>query len=61
MTIIAQGTSLFAEDADERVRYRVGAAGFSHHFAEHGAQRDDDGDMPERSANAHFEGVDNGG
>ena len=41
------GQALFAEDADQRERDGVGAAGFGHHLAEHGAESDHDGDVAE--------------
>ena len=47
-----------AEDANERVGDLVCAAGLRHHFAEHGAKRDNDGDVSERGADARFEGMD---
>ncbi len=48
---------LFAEDADQRERDGIGAAGFGHHLAKHGAEGDHDGDVPEGSADAGLEGV----
>jgi len=41
---------LFAKDLDEGVRDLIRSARFGHHFAQHRAQRHDDGDVPERSS-----------
>ena len=48
------GNALFAEDANQCERDRVGSAGLGHHFAEHGAERNHDGDVAKCSANARF-------
>ena len=55
------GKMFFAEDANEGEGDGVGAAGLGHHFAEHGAEGDDDGDVAEDVADADFEGVDDAG
>jgi hypothetical protein len=52
------GDTFFAKDADKREGDGVGSSGLSHHFAEHGSEGHDNGDVAEHVANAHFEGVD---
>jgi hypothetical protein len=49
-----------AEPVDQRARHLLGAAGFSHHLAEHGAQRNHQSDMPQGFADARFVGAHDG-
>jgi len=50
--------TFFAEDTNEGEGDGVGSAGFGHHFAEHRSQCDDDGNVAEDVADAHFKRVD---
>jgi hypothetical protein len=51
---------VLAEGADQGLRDLIGATGFGHHFAEHGAQRKDDADETEHAAEAVLERLDDG-
>ena len=49
--------SFLSEVSNQAVGDLVCCAGFGHHFAEHGAQRNDDGDVSQRAAHAGLEGM----
>nr|GEY19844.1 hypothetical protein [Tanacetum cinerariifolium] len=49
-----------AEAVDQRARHLLGTAGLGHHLAKHGAQGDDQGDVPQRLADAALVGGDDG-
>ena len=54
---MAHGTRFSPKKRISVLRNRVGAAGFRHHLAQHGSQRDHDGNVAQGAAQASFKGV----
>jgi hypothetical protein len=51
---------VLAEGADQRLRNLIRPTRFGHHFAEHGAQREDDADKAKHATEAVLERLDDG-
>ena len=52
---MAQLTFFSPKSTDKSVGYLIGASGFGHHLAEHGAQGHDDGDVPQSCADTRLQ------